>query len=118
MEYTKPKKKWRAMPGGENFNQAAWKEARQRAIQSKDPYCAECHKWIDVTLPMIDEQGGRNALAVEVDHIIPLSRGGAPYELTNLQLTHMRCNRKKGSKMQSDYDGVGVGNPIPVSQSW
>lgn len=106
------------MPGGEAFNQSAWREARQRAIHSKPHYCAECHIWIDVTLPMVDEQGKRNALAIEVDHIIPLARGGAPYELTNLQLTHMRCNRKKGSKMKSDYDGVGVGNPIPVSQSW
>lgn len=118
MDPYKPKKKWRAMPGGENFNQAAWKNARRRAIQSKPHNCAECHLWIDVTLPMLDEDGKRNLLAVEVDHIIPISRGGPPYELENLQLTHMRCNRKKGAKMRSDYDGLNVSNPFPISHQW
>ena len=118
MDPQKPKKKWRSLPNGESWNQAAWKEARHRAIHSKETYCAECHKWIDITLPMVDEEGKRNALAVEVDHIIPISRGGPPYELTNLQLTHMRCNRKKGAKMRSDYDGLTAANPFPISHQW
>lgn len=118
MEPEKKKKKWRSLPNGESWNQAAWKDARRRAIHSKDHYCAECHQWIDVTLPMVDAEGKRNALSVEVDHIIPISRGGPPYELSNLQLTHMRCNRKKGAKMRSDYEGLETGNAFPISNQW
>lgn len=114
----KPKKKWRALPNGENFNQAAWKDARRRAIQSKEHYCAECHLWIDVTLPFKLDNGKLNPMAVEVDHEIPISRGGPPYEISNLRLTHMKCNRKKGSKMQSDYEGLEVANQFPISHQW
>lgn len=118
MDPVKPKKKWRSLPNGENWNQAAWKEVRHRAIHSLEPYCAECTKWIDITLPMVNENGDRNLLSVEVDHIIPIARGGPPYEITNLQLTHMRCNRKKGAKMRADYAGLEVGNPFPISNQW
>ena len=34
---------------------------------------------------------------MQVDHIIPISRGGKDI-LANLQLTHRECNLSKGSK--------------------
>lgn len=112
----KPRK---SLPFGETWNQAAWKLARKRAIASKDPVCGECHTYIDVALPMNLPDGTRNPLAVEVDHIVPTSRGGALYDLDNLRLTHMRCNRKKGAKMQSDYADLATGgNPVPLSNPW
>lgn len=89
-----------------------WAAARKRAIASKDPVCSICHKEIDLEAPAF------HPLAVEVDHIVPRSRGGAMYDLDNLQLTHSSCNRKKGSKMASDYEGLEVVNPFPVSQKW
>jgi 5-methylcytosine-specific restriction endonuclease McrA len=36
------------------------------------------------------------ASPVDIDHIVPLSKGGA-HTQTNLQATHMRCNRRKGA---------------------
>lgn len=89
-----------------------WGIARKRAIASKEPYCAICHGYIDVTLPAF------NPLAVEVDHIVPRSRGGSLYELENLQLTHSKCNRKKGAKMAEDYEGLAVENQVPLSNNW
>jgi 5-methylcytosine-specific restriction endonuclease McrA len=112
------KKPRRSLPNGEVWNQAAWKDARRRAIASKDPTCAWCHQFIDVTLPMKMPDGSRNPLSVEVDHKVPTSRGGPLYELDNLQLTHMRCNRQKGAKMSEDYDGLKVANPVPLSNAW
>jgi 5-methylcytosine-specific restriction endonuclease McrA len=106
------------LPRKQTWNQTEWAIARKRAIASKDPVCAVCHTAIDVTLPMNDEAGLRNPLAVEVDHIVPRVRGGALYELENLQLTHMRCNRKKGSKMASDYADHRIENPVPLSNNW
>lgn len=35
---------------------------------------------------------------VHIDHIVPVSRGGTD-ELTNLQVTHSRCNLKKGARV-------------------
>lgn len=114
----KAKKPRRYMPGGESWNQASWAVARQRAIASKEPVCASCHNFIDVKAPIRLPDGKLNPLAVEVDHIVPISRGGQPYEMENLQLLHMKCNRKKGNKMASDYEGMTVENPVPLSNNW
>lgn len=89
-----------------------WGLARQRAIASLDAVCAICHTPIDMQAPK------NTPLAVEVDHIIPRIRGGDPYALENLQLTHHRCNRKKGAKMASDYVSLEVTNPVPLSNAW
>ena len=35
---------------------------------------------------------------VEVDHIVPVSRGGDPDDPENLQATHLACNRAKGTR--------------------
>lgn len=90
-----------------------WAETKKRAIASLDPICAICHRPIDLEAPAF------SPLAVEVDHIVPRSRGGALYELSNLQLTHSQCNRKKGNKMAEDYgDPQPYENPLPLSNAW
>jgi 5-methylcytosine-specific restriction endonuclease McrA len=89
-----------------------WSHIRKRAIASKEPYCAICHGFIDLSAPAF------SPLAVEVDHIVPRTRGGSYYDIDNLQLTHSKCNRKKGSKMAEDYDGLKVENPVPLSNAW
>lgn len=101
------------------WNQTEWAIARKRAIAAHDPVCAICHKYIDLEIPMKDpDTGARNGLAVEVDHIVPRSRGGAMYALDNLQLTHMVCNRKKGGRMAEDYAGQQIVNQVPLSNPW
>jgi len=35
--------------------------------------------------------------APSLDHVVPLSLGGAPTDPTNLQLSHLRCNLRKGN---------------------
>ena len=119
MNPEKPKKPRRKLPGGIVWNQASWKEARKRAIASKEPICKSCLRFIDVTLSNKLENGKLNPLAVEVDHIVPTSRGGALYAQENLQLLHRKCNRKKGAKMESDYSELKPGiNPVPLSNPW
>lgn len=100
------------IPKVQKINGTEWANARRRAIAGKDPVCAICHTLIDLEAPPF------SPLAVEVDHIVPRSRGGALYELDNLQLTHSKCNRKKGAKMASDYEGLKVENPVPWSNAW
>lgn len=96
----------------QKWNKTEWAQARKRAIATLDSICAICHKPIDM------EAAPFTPLAVEVDHIVPRSRGGSFYALDNLQLTHHRCNRKKGAKMAEDYAGGVVTNPIPHSNAW
>lgn len=31
--------------------------------------------------------------ATEIDHIVPLSKGGHPYDLTNLRALHRKCHQ-------------------------
>lgn len=101
-----------ALPRKQDLARTEWGVARKRAIASKEPYCAICHGFIDVSLPAF------NPMAVEVDHIVPRSRGGSLYELENLQLTHSKCNRRKGAKMAEDYEGLAVENQVPLSNAW
>lgn len=96
----------------QKLNGTEWAAARKRAIASLDAICAICHTPIDLEAPK------NTPLAVEVDHIIPRARGGLLYALENLQLTHHRCNRKKGAKMAEDYVGQEVTNPVPLSNAW
>lgn len=100
------------LPTPQKLNRTEWAAARKRAIASKDPICAICQKYIDVELPAFDPG------AVEVDHIVPRSRGGAYYDIDNLQLTHSVCNRKKGARMAEDYGDQEYINPVPLSNKW
>lgn len=84
---------------------------RKRVISTYDT-CAICGREVDKTLSYLDP------LAPEVDEIIPVSRGGSPYDWDNLQLVHRICNQRKGNKMAGDIDLKKVENPTPVSRAW
>lgn len=101
-----------SLPRKQKWNKTEWANARKRAIATLDAMCAICQKPIDLDAPK------NTPLAVEVDHIVPRSRGGSLYALDNLQLTHHTCNRKKGSRMAEDYDGAAYENPVPLSNPW
>lgn len=40
-----------------------------------------------------------------VDHVIPISRGGQ-HSWDNVRLTHIRCNMRKGSRLDSELPGL------------
>lgn len=84
---------------------------RKRVIATYDT-CAICGREVDKTLHYLDP------LAPEVDEIIPVARGGSPYDWDNLQLVHRICNQRKGSKMAGDINLDQVENPTPISRAW
>lgn len=84
---------------------------RARVLAAND-VCAICGRPVDKTLSQYDP------MAPEVDEIIPVSRGGSPVDLDNLQLTHRSCNERKGNRMVGDVDISKVENPIPQSRAW
>lgn len=60
--------------------------------------CGICGGPVDFTLRFPDP------LSPTVDHIIPVSKGGHPSSLDNLQLAHRWCNRQKSDKLLIDLN--------------
>ena len=46
----------------------------------------------------MDWQTGRHGERVSLDHIIPISKGGA-HTMDNVRLVHVSCNSRKGAKV-------------------
>lgn len=68
-------------------------ERNRKIIYASQGVCAICGRPVDLSLKRPDP------LAPSLDHIIPVSKGGHPSALQNLQLVHMCCNRQKGDKI-------------------
>lgn len=73
-------------------NPALRRQLRARIFSSTD-VCAICGRQVDKTL------GPYTPASPELDEIIPVNRGGDPYDISNLQLTHRHCNRQKSDKV-------------------
>lgn len=68
-------------------------ESNRRKILKTQSVCAICGKPVDKKLKP------PHPLAPVIDHIIPVSKGGHPSYINNLQLAHSTCNRQKSDKM-------------------
>ena len=68
---------------------------RNRLRQEGRP-CHLCGQPIDYDLPSGDPW------SFELDHVVPLARGGAPWDYANAAASHRICNQRKGKKMPTD----------------
>lgn len=68
-------------------------ESNRRKILKTQSVCGICGKPVDKTLKP------PHPLAPVIDHIIPVSKGGHPSDINNLQLAHATCNRQKSDKL-------------------
>ena len=68
-------------------------EKNRRIVLAQNDTCAICGLPVNKSLRFPDP------LSPSVDHIIPVSKGGHPADISNLQLTHLVCNQVKGSKL-------------------
>ncbi|NGM16964.1 HNH endonuclease [Eggerthellaceae bacterium zg-893] len=86
--------------------------SRRRALRSRVRAmglpCALCGRPIDYSLPAGDP------MAYELDEIVPVSRGGSPYDPDNVQPAHRRCNQAKGDAV----DRKGGAAAFPHSSRW
>jgi 5-methylcytosine-specific restriction endonuclease McrA len=61
-------------------------------------------------------------MSATIDHIVPVSKGGHPSDISNLQLAHRACNRKKSDKMIITGPGGQRGEVsnriLPLSHDW
>lgn len=77
----------------EKGNRGAYEAARKKILKTQT-VCGICGKPVDMSLR------NPHPLAPTVDHIIPVSKGGHPSDIDNLQLAHRCCNREKADKLQ------------------
>ncbi|WIE65942.1 HNH endonuclease signature motif containing protein [Curtobacterium sp. MCLR17_036] len=66
--------------------------ALRKRVLARDTHCWLCKEPVDQTLPPT------LPLSPEVHEIIPVSRGGSPYEVSNCTLTHRACNQWIGNR--------------------
>lgn len=103
------KRKYKSAPDPRKAQGALRATVRKRVFAMYDT-CGICGKPVDKTLPPY------TPLSPEVDEIFPVSRGGSPYDIDNLQLVHSICNKRKGAKVAGE--GKPVKNPTPNSRNW
>ena len=73
-------------------NRAAYENARQKILKTQT-ICGICGKPVDFSYR------APHPLSPTVDHIIPISKGGHPSDIDNLQLAHRCCNRQKSNSL-------------------
>ena len=71
-------------------------EKNKKRILATQEVCAICG------LPVNKQLKYPDPYSATIDHIIPVSRGGHPSDLANLQLAHFKCNRLKSDKLQGE----------------
>lgn len=76
-------------------NRGAYENARRKILATQD-ICGICGKPVDKTLKY------PHPLSATIDHIIPVSKGGHPSDIDNLQLAHRCCNRAKSDKLVAE----------------
>lgn len=96
-------------------NRGAFEKARMQILKTQT-HCGICGKPVDFSYK------APHPLSPTVDHIIPVSLGGHPSDLDNLQLAHRCCNREKSNKMVTPVEieeETEVNNrDLPLSIDW
>jgi 5-methylcytosine-specific restriction endonuclease McrA len=86
-----------------NGPQRAQFESNKKKIYASQTVCGICGNPVDFKLKF------PHPLSPCIDHIIPVSKGGHPSSIENLQLAHMYCNRQKSDKLTAAADPIRNG---------
>ena len=81
-----------------NGTQRAQFNSNKKKIYATQKVCGICGKPVDFRIKFPD------SLSPCIDHIIPVSKGGHPSDISNMQLAHMTCNRLKSDKLAPVQD--------------
>lgn len=109
--YNRPKKRdhRNERPDHQPGQRMAFERNRKKILASQE-ICSICGRPVDKTLKYPDPN------SATVDHIIPVSRGGHPSDLSNLQLAHLKCNILKSNNAPGEQFRQGEqAEAIPAS---
>lgn len=92
-------------------------ESNKRRIFATQTVCGICGKPVDFSIRF------PHPMSACIDHIIPVSKGGHPSDIQNMQLAHMCCNRFKSdrliTKVQFTQQQGAIGNrDLPQTFDW
>lgn len=88
---------------------AQYRRARAIGIAQSGGLCLLCAKPMRLDLPGTHPEGPT------LEHLIPVSRGGHPYDPRNLSASHQRCNSARGNRLLSELRTTTDENP---SREW
>lgn len=74
----------------------AWPRIRKAILERDNWVCQICHQPIDPTIPWPKQ------LSATVDHIIPVTKGGAWWDESNLRAAHNKCNLSRVDHTKND----------------
>lgn len=95
-------------------HRVAYDKNRKRLLKTQNT-CGICGKPIDKTIKSPDP------MSPVVDHIIPISKGGHPSDIENMQLAHRTCNGQKSDKLfnnKKEEPKVLGNRNLPQSNKW
>lgn len=99
------------------------RESLRAYILATQDRCGICGQPVDKSLGKVYADDGTykwHPLSPVVDEIIPISKGGSPYDRDNCQLAHRICNARKGARMP--VRGARADAPprggVETSQDW
>lgn len=91
-------------------------ERNKRKIYATQTVCGICGRPVDFNLKY------PHPLSPCIDHIIPVTKGGHPSDIENLQLAHWTCNRQKSDKLIERRDVKELqtisNRVLPQSMDW
>ncbi len=92
-------------------------EKNKKKIYATQTICGICGKPVDFSVKY------PHPLSPCIDHIIPVSKGGHPSDIDNLQLAHWTCNRQKSDKLSGGSNRQTVqemlsNRILPQSMDW
>jgi 5-methylcytosine-specific restriction endonuclease McrA len=93
-------------------------ERNKKRILATQNICGICGKPVDMSLKY------PHPMSATIDHIIPVNGPGGlrghPSDLSNLQLSHLTCNRQKSDKIfKNPSEPKVLGNRnLPQSMDW
>ena len=115
-QYNRPKQSKRnSRPDHQKGQRMEYERNRKKIIASQE-VCGICGKRVNKRLKY------PNLMCATIDHIIPVSKGGHPTDINNLQLAHFSCNRQKSDKCvfytpEHEVEDVGT-RELPLTINW
>ena len=106
----------RNRPDKDGTHRLAFERAKKK-IYATQTVCGICGRPVDFDMKY------PHPLSPCIDHIIPVSKGGHPSDIENLQLAHWFCNRQKSDKLFANNHRVEAEEEIsnrdlPQSINW
>lgn len=93
-------------------------ERNKKKIFMSRRTCGICGGEVDFSIPYPEP------MSACIDHIIPVSKGGHPSDLQNLQLAHRKCNREKSDRVNFKArqnvakEETMTNRNLPQSRNW